>query len=142
VLEAYEAGVDEYIVKPVGPLLFVAKVIAWLRRSWTVPAEALDNLEVAGFRLDTSRRQLIIANASPVRLTNLEFRLLHLLMSHHGQVLDSNIVIDRVWGHTGQGDSTLLKNVVYRLRRKIEADPSRPRHLQTIAGEGYTFQPN
>lgn len=139
-LDAYQAGVDECIVKPIGPSLFLAKVRAWLRRSWTVPTEALDSLQAGDLRLEPARREVVIATGSVVKLTNLEFRLLHLLMSHRGQVLDSNVIIDRVWGYTGGGNSVLLKNVVYRLRRKIEPDPSQPRYIQTMAGEGYTFQ--
>ena len=141
ILEAYRAGVDECITKPIGPSLFLAKVRAWLRRSWTVPAEILDSLQVGDFRLDPARREVITATGSAVKLSNLEFRLLHLLMSHRGQVLVSDVIIDRVWGYAGAGDSTLLKNVVYRLRRKIEPDPSQPRYIQTVAGGGYTFQP-
>ena len=141
ILEAYRAGVDECITKPIGPSLFLAKVRAWLRRSWTVPAEILDSLQVGDFRLDPARREVITATGSAVKLSNLEFRLLHLLMSHRGQVLVSDVIIDRVWGYAGAGDSTLLKNVVYRLRRKIEPDPSQPRYIQTATGGGYTFQP-
>lgn len=140
-LEAYQAGADECISKPISPSLFLAKVKTWLRRSWTLPTEALDALQAGDLQLDPTRRQVVTPTGSVVKLTNLEFRLLHLLMSHQGQVLDSNLIIDRVWGHTGGGDTVLLKNVVYRLRRKIEPDPSQPRYIQTTAGEGYSFQP-
>jgi len=139
-LEAYKAGIDECILKPISHRLFIAKITAWLRRSWTIPTEALDHLQVEDLRLDPTLRQIIIGEGSIIKLTNLEFRVLHLLMNHRGQVIDTNIIVDRVWGHTGNGDSILLKNVIYRLRRKIETDPSRPRYLQTLAGEGYTFQ--
>jgi len=141
VLEAYEAGVDECIIKPIGPPLFLAKVRAWLRRSWTIPAEALDTLQVGDLQLDPSRRRVMTATGSVIKLTNLEFRLLQLLMSHPGQVLESDVIMDRVWGYTGGGDSVLLKNLVYRLRRKIEPEPSEPRYVETVSGEGYTFQP-
>lgn len=140
-LEAYEVGLDECIVKPISPLLFLAKVTAWLRRSWAVPAQALDCLQVGDFQLDPVQRHLLIPSGSVVKLTNLEFRLLHLLMSHQAQVLEPNFIIERVWGYYSGGDSSLLKNVVYRLRRKIESDPGQPCYLQTVAGEGYIFQP-
>jgi DNA-binding response OmpR family regulator len=141
VLQAYEAGVDECIAKPMSPPLFLAKVRAWLRRSWTVTAEALDNLQAGDLQLDPTRRELVTATGAVIKLTNLEFRLLQLLMRHPGQVLESNVIIDRVWGYTGGGDSVLLKNLVYRLRRKIEPEPSEPRYIEAVAGEGYTFQP-
>ena len=139
-LDAYEMGVDECIIKPISHRLFVAKITAWLRRSWTIPTEALEHLQTNDLRLDPSQRQIIIGEDSVVKLTNLEFRVLHLLMSNRGQVLDTNVIVDRVWGHTGSGDSILLKNVIYRLRRKIEDNPSRPRYLHTMAGEGYSFR--
>ena len=81
------------------------------------------------------------AAGSPVNLTNLEFRLLHCLMGHHGQVLGPGVIVDHVWGYAGGGDNTALKNVIYRLRRKIEPDPAQPRYIATVAGEGYVFQP-
>ena len=142
VLEAYDAGVDECIVKPIDPSVFVAKVRAWLRRSWTIPAEALDALQAGDLRLDPGRREIVTADGAVVKLTNLEFRLLQLLMSHRGQVLETGVIVDRVWGYSGGGDSILLKNVVYRLRRKIEVDPSQPRYIRAVAGEGYTFLPD
>lgn len=142
VLEAYEAGVDECIAKPISPPLFLAKVRAWLRRSWTVPAEGLDNLQAGDFQLDPIRRELVTATGAVIKLTNLELRLLQLLMSHPGQVLESDLIVDRVWGYTGGGDSVLLKNLVYRLRRKIEPEPSEPSYIETVAGEGYTFHPS
>jgi len=140
-LEAYRAGVDECVFKPVSRSLFIAKVWAWLRRSWTVPAEALDSVQVGRMRLDPARRRVITETAA-VKLTNLEFGVLHLLMCHRGQVLPSSLIVERVWGCGAEGDTVLLKNVIYRLRRKLEPDCSQPRYLQTVAGEGYVFYPD
>ena len=139
-LAAYHAGVDECIAKPISPSLFLAKVMVWLRRSWTVLAEALDELQIGELRLNPTRRQVIMADGSIVKLTNLEFRVLHLLMRHQGRVLETNVIVDRVWGYNGYGDSILLKNVVYRLRRKIETDPHQPSYLQTMGSKGYIFR--
>ncbi|MBU0702785.1 MAG: response regulator transcription factor [Chloroflexi bacterium] len=140
VLEAYRSGADECIVKPISPALFLAKVTAWLRRSWTVSTNALDALRAGSFQLDPSRRQVVTSTGDVINLTNLEFRLLHLLICHCDQVLEANTIVDRVWGYAGGGDSALLKSLVYRLRRKIEPDPSQPQYIQTIGGVGYTFQ--
>ncbi len=142
VLEAYQAGVDECVVKPISPCLFLAKVGVWLRRSWTLPTRALGSFQVDGLRLDPVRREVVSTGGAAAKLTNLEFRLLHLLMCHRGQVLQSDLILDRVWGDVGGGDSAMLKNVVYRLRRKIEPDPSQPTYIQTVTGEGYAFLPN
>ena len=138
-LAAYEAGADECIFKPIGLRLFLAKVAAWSRRSWTVPTQALTSLQASDLQLDAVRRQVVTA-AKVVELTNLEFRLLHFLMNHQDQVIETTTIIDRVWGYNSHADGTSLKNVVYRLRRKIEPDPHQPRYILTIMGEGYTFQ--
>jgi DNA-binding response OmpR family regulator len=76
-LQAYQAGVDECIVKPISPQLLLAKVLAWQRRAWTVPTEALESLRAADMQLDPARRELAMANGVVIKLTNLEFRLLH-----------------------------------------------------------------
>ena len=73
-----------------------------------------------------------------VKLTNLEFRLLHALMSRPAHIFAVDEIIEFIWGGYGEGDHILLKNVVYRLRKKIEADPSHPVLLQTWQG-GYSF---
>jgi DNA-binding response OmpR family regulator len=139
ILEAYAAGVDEVVIKPVSPAIFMAKILAWTRRSWTVTVEGLNLVRAGKHRLDPSRRCLVNPDGQEIRLTNLEFRLLHLLMSRPGHVFSAEELIESIWGGYGNGDQVLLKNVVYRLRRKIEADPSRPLLLQTGQG-GYSFQ--
>lgn len=85
---------------------------AWLRRSWTLPAEALDDLHAGGLQLDPARRALVTAGGAVVPLTNLELPVLHVLMGHRSRVLDANFIMDRVWGFSGEGDGILLKNVV------------------------------
>ena len=139
VIEAYRAGVDECVTKPVSPSLFVHKVRAWLRRSWTMPARALERLQSGPLSLDPARRELTTENGPTIKLTNLEFRVLYLLMRHRGHVLPSDLIVDRVWGVAGGGDGTLLKNVIYRLRQKMEPASGSPRFLRTVPGEGYVF---
>ena len=139
ILEAYASGVDEVVVKPISPAIFLAKILAWVRRSWTVPVDGLSLVKAGRHRLDPNRRCLIDPAGNEVKLTNLEFRLLHLLMSRPSTVFDAEDIIQAIWGGFGNGDQVLLKNVVYRLRRKIEDDPSQPALLQTWQG-GYSFQ--
>lgn len=139
ILEAYAAGVDDVIVKPISPAIFLAKIVAWVRRSWTVPVDGLSLVKAGKHRLDPTRRCLIDPTGDEIKLTNLEFRLLHLLMSRPAYVFNAEEIVQAIWGGFGNGDQVLLKNVVYRLRRKIEEDPSRPTLLQTWQG-GYSFQ--
>ncbi len=140
-VKMYQIGVDESITKPIGPQLLLAKINAWLHRSWNMPVAVLDTLSAGAFFLDPSEHILMIDNDRSIKLTNLEFRLLHLLMSNPGRSMDSQLIVDRVWGFTGEGDSSVLKHLVYRLRRKIEPNPGSPIHLQTSLGEGYSFHP-
>jgi two-component system response regulator VicR len=140
-LEAYDAGVDECYTTPISPRLFVAKVKALLRRSTTMPSQMLASFQVGDLGLNPAQGQLITADGKTINLTNLEFRLMHLLMSHPSQLVESTTIIRYVWGYVDESDSTLLKNVVYRLRRKIEPDPSQPRYIFSKSGEGYLFKP-
>ena len=139
ILEAYNAGVDDVVVKPVSPAIFLAKILAWVRRSWTVPVDNLSLVKAGKHRLDPARRCLVDPDSIEIKLTNLEFRLLHLLMSQPGFVFSLEEIIESIWGGYDSGDQVLLKNVVYRLRKKIEDDPGRPLFLQTGPG-GYSFQ--
>ena len=139
ILEAYAAGVDDVVVKPISPAIFLAKIVAWVRRSWTVPLDGLSPVRAGKHKLDPLRRCLIDLDGTEIRVTNLEFRLLLLLMSRPGHIFNTEDIVQSIWGRYGSGDQILLKNVVYRLRRKIEADPSHPALLQTWPG-GYSFQ--
>ena len=139
ILEAYAAGVDEVVVKPISPAVFLAKIMAWVRRSWIMPVNGLSLIEAGKYRLDPTQRCIVDSNGLEIKLTNLEFRMLHLLMSRPAYVFSAEDIIQSIWGGYGSGDQVLLKNVVYRLRRKIEPNPSRPVLLQTWQG-GYSFQ--
>jgi DNA-binding response OmpR family regulator len=137
IIEAYKAGVDDYMLKPVSPSLFNAKVKVWLRRSWSATTNTLDPVKIGGMHLFPAERLVIRDNGQPVHLTNLELRLLYHLISRAGQTVTTEELNQRVWGYTGEVDSTMLKNVVYRLRRKIESDPANPLIIQTVTGVGY-----
>jgi DNA-binding response OmpR family regulator len=139
ILEAYAAGVDDVVVKPISPPIFLAKIMAWTRRSWTVKVDGLNLVKAGKHRLDPARRCLVDPDGQENKLTNLEFRLLHLLMSRPGHVFSAEDIVESIWGGYDTGDQILLKNVVYRLRRKIESDPGHPVLVQTGPG-GYYFQ--
>jgi len=139
ILEAYAEGVDDVVIKPVSPAVFLAKITAWVRRSWNVPVDNLDLLKAGNYRLDPARRCIVDPAEIEIKLTNLEFRLLHVLMSRPNHNFTVEEIIQAIWGGYGNGDQVLLKNVVYRLRKKIEIDPGRPLLLQTGQG-GYFFR--
>jgi DNA-binding response OmpR family regulator len=136
ILEAYQAGVDECVVKPISPAIFLAKIAAWSRRSWTEP---MSPRRTNKLRLDPARRSAVSEGGTDVRLTNLEFRLLHLLMSRPGYVFPSEDIIQTVWGSQRGNDQSLLKNMIYRLRKKLEEEAGETNLIQTWPG-GYSFQ--
>jgi DNA-binding response OmpR family regulator len=109
ILEAYNAGVDDVVIKPISPPVFMAKVLAWIRRSWTMPVGSLSLVNAGDYKLDPSRRCMIDLDGTEVKLTNLEFHLLHLLMSRPGRVFNAEEIIQAIWGGYGHGDQVLLK---------------------------------
>ena len=140
-VEAYHAGVDECIFKPIGASLFHAKVKVWLRRTGNISTEMLDPLRAGNYLLNPADRILVMANGGILHLTNLELRLLYSLMSQPGRTVTSESLIQRVWGSSFEADNTVLKNIVYRLRHKIETNPNEPQIIQTVVGVGYRFNP-
>ena len=136
-LKAYQAGADDCLQKPIGLGLFMAKLAVWLRRSFTVPADSLNSLQAGSLTLDPVRRQLVHYAGEVARLTGLEFRLLNLLMNNPGMTMSGDLIVDRVWGHNGEGDSVLLKNLICRLRRKMQTLPDSEECIETVPGEGY-----
>ena len=137
VLEAYKAGVDDCMLKPVSPSLFQAKIKVWLMRAGSMSADVLHPLKVGTLQLFPSEKMVLLKNGGAIRLTNLELRLLYYLMNRPGQIVTIEELNQRVWGYNAEADNTMLKNVVYRLRRKIEKDPANPLVIQTVVGKGY-----
>jgi DNA-binding response OmpR family regulator len=136
VVQGLELGADDYIVKPFSPSQLVARIRAVLRRVETTPLPGL--LMVGELVLDRNRNEVQRNGQPPIRLTPLETRLLESLMLNVGQVMPAELLINAVWGIDG-GDRAMLKQLVYRLRSKLEADPAQPRLLETIPGIGYAL---
>ncbi|MBL8090982.1 MAG: winged helix-turn-helix domain-containing protein [Anaerolineales bacterium] len=132
ILEAYQNGVDECVVKPISPAIFLAKILAWSNRTHTENTKP----RRTKLKLDASHRSATGKNKKEIKLTNLEFQFLQLVMSRPGHVFPNDEIIQRVWG--AEGDVVLLKNVVYRLRKKIEEELHETELIQTWPG-GYSF---
>jgi DNA-binding response OmpR family regulator len=136
-----QIGADLVIARPFSARLLIAQLRALLRRAGNVPLSSLPTLSLGGLTLDPAARTVQVADQRPRRLTHLEFRLLYTLMIHHGQTLSSELIVERVWGYTGQGDKELVRGLVSRLRSKIEPEPRSPRYIITSPGVGYAFDP-
>ena len=136
IVTGLDVGADDYVVKPFSPTQLVARIRAVLRRAH-VPTVA-GNLNVSGLLLERSRSQVQVGDAEPVRLTPLEVKLLETLMINAGQVMTVDLLINAVWGQD-QGDRAMLKQLVYRLRSKLESVGSQPIPIETIPGVGYVL---
>ena len=139
VVRALDLGADDYLTKPFSPRTLLARIRALLRRAGVERPEPL----VAGdLALDLERRSACIGGAEAVHLTPLELRLLQLLVASAGQTVPVERLLIHIWGARGSGERQLLKQLVHRLRQKIEPEPAAPRYVITAAGEGYRFEPS
>jgi DNA-binding response OmpR family regulator len=139
ILKALDLGVDDYLAKPHSPQMLVARAKVLLRRGQPIPLSALGPVTVQGLTLDPEQHLVTMPEGSTVRLTNMEFRLLYLLMRNPDRVIPTETIVDRVWGYGGKGEATLVKNLVSRVRRKVESDAANPRFVKTVTGVGYSF---
>jgi DNA-binding response OmpR family regulator len=140
ILDAYSCGIDEVIQEMSSSHLLIAKLKAWSRRTWTISTNALQNIHLENCILDCSERTLTIGQNPPVSLTNLELRLLYLLMSRSPNVINNEEIIGRVWGFSNQVGIGALKNTVYRLRQKIERESHKSCGIINLPGLGYKFK--
>jgi DNA-binding response OmpR family regulator len=134
-ITGFEKGADDYIAKPFSPKELVLRVQALLRRS-TMTAEAATELKIGPFTFDVVAVKLYL-HGKPVDLTLIEFKLLHLLASKKGDVIERDVILRDVWGYTEQVRTRTLDTHVKRIREKLGDGAD---WLQTSRGYGYVFR--
>ena|SRR5215216_1338950 len=133
-----EAGADDYILKPFSPRQLVARIQAVTRRSHTTNNSRPTKFSADGLEFNPKLREVSFGDENSKTLTQLESRLLESLMLNMGQALTFDDLISDVWG-SGGGTAEMLRQLVRRLRSKVERDPTNPHYIQNLPGLGYAF---
>jgi two-component system KDP operon response regulator KdpE len=138
-VDALDAGADDYVTKPFGMDELLARIRATLRRSGSQPSQPV--VETSSFRVDLAAKKATGPSGSDVRLTPTEWHVLEVLLRNPGQLVTQRQILTEVWGPEYEKETQYLRVYLGQLRRKLESDPSRPRHFVTEPGIGYRFEP-
>lgn len=135
-----ELGADDYVTKPYSSRELIARIRAVLRRRDDAEELLTSTVTAGPVRMDVDRHMVTVSGET-VAMPLKEFELLEMLLRNAGRVLTRGQLIDRVWGSDYVGDTKTLDVHIKRLRSKVEPDPSAPRHILTVRGLGYKFEP-
>lgn len=135
-------GADDYITKPFVPVEVLARVRSQLRRYarlGSCPDESSHVLTIGGIVLD-DRTKMVTVEGEPVSLTPTEYAILHLLMANPGKVFSTKVLYESVWQEVALGSEGAVAVHIRHLREKIEINPSEPRYLKVMWGQGYKIE--
>jgi two-component system, OmpR family, KDP operon response regulator KdpE len=138
-VEALDAGADDYVTKPFGMDELLARLRAAVRRA--APSDTGDTVlvETEGFTVDLAAKK-VNRGGKDVRLTPTEWHLLEVLVRNTGRLVSQKQLLQEVWGPSYGTESNYLRVYMAQLRRKLESDPSHPKHFVTEPGMGYRFE--
>lgn len=140
-VRALDAGADDYVTKPFGLDELLARLrVAERRLSVSDGGEQPSTVDVGDFSVDLANRK-VTRDGRAVRLTPREWAILQLLVRNPGRLITQQQMLKKIWGPAYGSETQYLRVYMGQLRRKLEADPARPRHLLTEAGMGYRFEP-
>ncbi|MGA9377431.1 MAG: response regulator transcription factor [Phormidium sp.] len=140
-VEGFNAGADDYLTKPFEVEEMLARVRALLRRTDRIP-QAAKHSEILNYGPLTlvPERFEAIWFAQTIKLTHLEFELLHCLLQRHGQTVSPSEILKEVWGYDPDDDIETIRVHIRHLRTKLEPDPRHPRYIKTVYGAGYCLE--
>lgn len=146
VLKGFAAGADDYLAKPAELPILLARIGGLLRRStWSKngqkPEPRQDRFTFSGKTIDFDTLELAVGERV-LQLTLMEANLLRYLIDHEGKAISRKAMLEEVWGLREDTDTRAIDNFIVRLRRYIEKEPARPKHLLTVRGVGYRFNAN
>ncbi|WP_030486435.1 response regulator [Micromonospora chokoriensis] len=137
---ALDAGADDYVTKPFGVEELLARIRAVTRRLG-VSSEAVPALRIGQHTVDLADRTVLSDDGTEVKLTPTQWNVLEKLLRHPGKLISQRQLLQDVWGPEYQNETNYLRQYLAQLRRKLEDDPARPRHLITEPGMGYRYRP-
>jgi two-component system, OmpR family, KDP operon response regulator KdpE len=138
-VDALDAGADDYVTKPFSVDELLARIRAVTRRR--IPPDAEPVARIGRYSVDLERHMAVDDDGGAAHLTKTEWQLLDVLLRNPGKLVSQRQLLQEVWGPTYLEQTQYLRQYMAQLRRKLEADPTRPRHLLTEPGMGYRYQP-
>jgi two-component system KDP operon response regulator KdpE len=139
-VDALDAGADDYVTKPFGMAELLARLRAAVRRAAAAHVDGEPVVVAKGFTVDLAAKR-VLRGESEVHLTPTEWGILELLVRNSGKLVGQRQLLQEVWGPAYGKETNYLRVYLAQLRRKLESDPARPRHLITEPGMGYRFEP-